>query len=603
MGPCLSKKPQADTESESSRNHRPRRETPPRQETPPRHGDTPRHGDASRSASREITPRAASEGVRSRSTPREAHPGSGDLPRSVSGGASLRSGDVCGPASPEILLRTDHPPRSDFGGADLSSRPMETGQRPHKGGSSKDTPRAAPGGASPESDPGQTSNNPQERGSSDKTTRSDSGSAGRSTGPRGTGKRSHEIGSAIDTSRSASRGASPRSNPGETSKKSHETPSSNHTASSTSGGAGPGPDAGEMNQMPQKKELSQLEGLPGPAHELLILLSRNPNLARVSRQLNEGVSTERVYRILILYALFNNDEEFPVRTSHFQPIQYEHLTAAERSALGRKVLECGWCTYSRIKNCLPDLIHLVLAREYAKKYEECVARLSADAFNDFETLTGFFQPYHVHIREDIICTSISNPVRPAFIFDYIPRKALDPGTWNYETTDYLLFIRQHLANDPQRVKVEFDTASMTRGIETAIKQHKVKALYTLLVIEHICCLRKRCNLFKPYLPSALPDSLFGLACHQGQHSKWILELLVLARHHVIPHKDPDLRRWLVDCNDNPRNQGNTFFFTRMGQNFLLVFERSFTFKRMLSLEFTGPYECPRMSRISCFEQA
>jgi hypothetical protein len=173
-----------------------------------------------------------------------------------------------------------------------------------------------------------------------------------------------------------------------------------------------------------------------------------------------------------------------------------------------------------------------------------------------EGLKAKYQRDHPHLREDQICTSYGR--EPVSFFDYIPRKALDPPIWNEETTHYVLFVRQH-----QRLYgklpgfARFDDASLTRGIENAIKQHNVKALYSLLMIEHDFCKerhkRRRCAARNPQSvhPIALPDSLFELACQQDQHSTWILELLAVASHYEIPSDNPSLNGWLDEGKTGP----------------------------------------------------
>ncbi len=75
-----------------------------------------------------------------------------------------------------------------------------------------------------------------------------------------------------------------------------------------------------------------------------------------------------------------------------------------------------------------------------------------------------------------------------------------------------------------------DIDALFRGIERGISEHKLKALYLLVVIRHFA---SQAAVNTPH-QLALPDGLFGLACRQGDDSVWILALLITARGYSIP---------------------------------------------------------------------
>lgn len=147
------------------------------------------------------------------------------------------------------------------------------------------------------------------------------------------------------------------------------------------------------------KTLSKLESIPAELVEKIFLYSLNVNLARASPYLAAAVSNERVYRLLILLAFWDNDispphdsERYVIRKDgnvisrslalyedsgahtcrksqlfdiahilrplghNFTPLTYE----------GRKVLQsdivwCRWCTIDRIRRQRPDLTRLLIA--------------------------------------------------------------------------------------------------------------------------------------------------------------------------------------------------------------------------------------------------
>jgi hypothetical protein len=227
-----------------------------------------------------------------------------------------------------------------------------------------------------------------------------------------------------------------------------------------SGQASSAPGPRVVNQVPGDLPVVQFNKLPQHIKELLVMKSVEPNLARVSCVVLKDVSTNEIFKIFLLYALFDNDQEYPVRISRFNEGGYQHLTKDQRLALQRDVLGCRWCTYSHIKKCLPDLMHLVLARKWemhrqaqdladqsdeSDQIEPSVDDLERgplpNDFNDIEALKRYFQSDHSHAQEDTICTKIAYTHGSAVIFEYIPRRALAPRIWDKDDVDYLLFIR------------------------------------------------------------------------------------------------------------------------------------------------------------------
>jgi hypothetical protein len=191
------------------------------------------------------------------------------------------------------------------------------------------------------------------------------------------------------------------------------------------------------------------------------------------------------------------------------------------------------------------------------------------------------------------------------IFEYIPRRALAPRIWDKDDVDYLLFIRQHLNIDHRsNVRSEFDISALTQGIKLAIIQHHVKALYLPLAIEHLCCKGRKDEPGRPSgyqhrnttRPSAHPDSIFALACRQGQHSTWIFELLVAASHCAIPWSDPEVSGWIFS-EPNPIKK-----WLQAHQNDLredLLSSKPRTYLRKLTYEVTSSLSCTFTPALPC----
>ncbi|KAL4927514.1 uncharacterized protein BDV17DRAFT_124508 [Aspergillus undulatus] len=148
-----------------------------------------------------------------------------------------------------------------------------------------------------------------------------------------------------------------------------------------------------------RKKLSRLESLPVELIEKIFLYSLNVNLPRCSRSIATAVSSERIYRALLLLALWDNDLEAVVgyqwptdsdipeldakstpeavakvdklkkkvaarkaantATSRLlRPLEYFPLSGDERRSLQISIFNCRWCTIERLQSQLPDLMRL-----------------------------------------------------------------------------------------------------------------------------------------------------------------------------------------------------------------------------------------------------
>ncbi|KAL4945127.1 hypothetical protein BDV06DRAFT_55945 [Aspergillus oleicola] len=156
-----------------------------------------------------------------------------------------------------------------------------------------------------------------------------------------------------------------------------------------------------VTKPPPKKpwqKLSTLECLPVELIEKIFLYSLNVNLPRCSRFIAAAVSGERIYRALLLLALWDNDQEgdgvsiradapipevdengkpepaakvaqakrmYEVRMAAdveisrlLGPLEYISLDEEERRSLQVSILNCRWCTVDRLPHHLPDLMRL-----------------------------------------------------------------------------------------------------------------------------------------------------------------------------------------------------------------------------------------------------
>lgn len=148
------------------------------------------------------------------------------------------------------------------------------------------------------------------------------------------------------------------------------------------------------------KTFSILETLPTELLEKIFFYSLSVNLPLASPYVAAALSSERVYRLLILLAYWDNDLiDFPHDMDYNSssgkdvfggdPAQYEDLgtytwrenrmfnipwilrplgrdyvplSSDERGELQSSILRCKWCTEDRIRKQLPDLTRLIIAR-------------------------------------------------------------------------------------------------------------------------------------------------------------------------------------------------------------------------------------------------
>jgi hypothetical protein len=321
---------------------------------------------------------------------------------------------------------------------------------------------------------------------------------------------------------------------------------------------------GETSQISQIRKLSLLEALPEPLLQKIFFCSLEPNMARTSPSINKTLSTETVYKLLILFALFDNDDRFPVSDSHFEPTTYQYLTAAERLRLQKDVLECQWCTLSRIRKYIPNLMHLQLERQWEihrRAQVEGIPMINAllPARDDLEGLKTFFQGGHRHRRADKEpCTTINvrhlrhnhrdHWWRDGIKINYVPCRALNPRTWSdNQATNYILFFRQH-----EGAQLTFDSDALYRGMETAVMEHNFDALYILWGLRQEGGFASS-EVSGVYDPDPVPDRLLHLACLQRQEHDWIAEFVLCCKYRdsEIPHHDPTVLNWVFRPGGSP----------------------------------------------------
>ncbi|OJJ81835.1 uncharacterized protein ASPGLDRAFT_176021 [Aspergillus glaucus CBS 516.65] len=126
----------------------------------------------------------------------------------------------------------------------------------------------------------------------------------------------------------------------------------------------------------KRKNLSRLELLPVELLERIFLYALNVNFARSSPSLAAAVSSERVYRVLILLAFWRDPHRSPEDADWdgngnggsagvariLRPLDYVPIGEDERRILQSTVFRCTWCTVHRVLKYLPGLMALSVQR-------------------------------------------------------------------------------------------------------------------------------------------------------------------------------------------------------------------------------------------------
>jgi hypothetical protein len=245
-----------------------------------------------------------------------------------------------------------------------------------------------------------------------------------------------------------------------------------------------GPRSARTSKKSKTADKSELADLEPELIQEMMLNSLEPNLGEASLSLGKALSSEEIYKVFILFAFFENDEKIPIDDdSPFKPTSYQCLTRAQRVHLQKDILECQWCIYSRIKQCIDTLLHLAIAHECKLHHQAQLTNPHTYgppiAVLDDKSRKAFAQEGCLQDpRTDVPCTLIRQrrPRHPqnsgndpdlkfedAITSWYIPRLAPNSESWNDEATEYLLFIRWRLT-----LKPAFEVTAFSHSIRTRI---------------------------------------------------------------------------------------------------------------------------------------
>lgn len=348
-------------------------------------------------------------------------------------------------------------------------------------------------------------------------------------------------------------------------------------------------------------KMSMLERLPVELIQQIFFHALEVNMPRASRYLRQVLSTDAIFKSLVLFAYFDSDGVSPVETKHFLPGEYRVLTCMEKVRLQESIFSCRWCTYERIVSCLPSLSRLGMVQAWhreklqdeshpldtivndksfivavdlmrdlaslpgledeAKLEQHFLARASITNLGSSEGLprhpsSGAWMPRIITWKSlsddkgDIHkCTDRSISVLAA---RHIPRKLLVDGQLVGNKLALLQLLRQGYTFIQDDHVMSVSANAMFDGMRAAIQERNVVGLKTLLELHNV--------LFKsgawtfqimmsqsltPPTHHPLPLDLFHQAVKQDGDSSELLSLLLRAGIDVLPHDDEVVTAWAV----------------------------------------------------------
>lgn len=356
-----------------------------------------------------------------------------------------------------------------------------------------------------------------------------------------------------------------------------------------------------------RKRLSRLESLPVELIEEIFLYSLNINLPRCSHLIAAAVSSERIYRALLLLAFFDNDvarfvmsdidqsnldEPFnstdPISASKktaekevsrlMKPLAYLPLWEDERRSLQAAIVSCRWCTMERLMSVLPDLMRLTIWQRWLswavnmpKDQQDSLQLFLAHMGDRLQTKgldpiqfenSGGPNARHVLYIDPMVSISIrqegngsSHETKrdlPILGVLEIPDRFLNGGQEGFSETHghFLEFLRvagglTHDRGPDFQKDINFSREAIQEGIHTALIEHSVGVLTTLLKLDEYTF---RCQNNRHPLLYMLPSEHFRTAVRVARNDPSLFQLLLCASAESVPSDDSEITQWAIALN-------------------------------------------------------
>ncbi|EAL85661.1 conserved hypothetical protein [Aspergillus fumigatus Af293] len=322
----------------------------------------------------------------------------------------------------------------------------------------------------------------------------------------------------------------------------------------------------------RRKTLSLLETLPVELIEKIFLYSLNVNLPRASPSLAAAVSSERIYRMLILLGFWNDsasEAEDPdsAISRILRPLDYAPLQDDDRENLQTSVLRCRWCTMPRLLMQLSDMTNLTIQRhwvnagiEMTRDQQESLDRFLARE-NDTSTYEGTDKDgnhYTLSITPfvsiNIACQETDEQQTHKILsIKHFPEKLLLGASGEGFSDDHATHLEimrvacglsrsDHLETD-----VSVSRESLHQGVHIALVEHNTRALATLLKIDEYIF---RSNAaVAGGLPYSIPPEHFRTAVRVARNDPALFQTLLRASAESVPADDPEITEWAMNLGD------------------------------------------------------
>ncbi|PLB49382.1 hypothetical protein P170DRAFT_436962 [Aspergillus steynii IBT 23096] len=333
---------------------------------------------------------------------------------------------------------------------------------------------------------------------------------------------------------------------------------------------------------------SRLEALPVELIEKIFLYSLNANLPRASPSLAAAVSSERIYRALVLLAFWNDTSSSPPNTSGttiakiLRPLDYVPLDYDERKALQISIMRCKWCTVDRLLSQLPNLMNLTIQRHWVNAGMRMTADQEAGLARflsrqeDLRTFegTGTDNAHYtlsitplVSIRITCHETDQQQTHQILGILDF-PQKLLSGGGQSSHDDEPALFTRDHVAcleilrvtsgfarPDLIHTGIRVSREATQAGIHAALVENNERALATLLKIDEYVFRSENTSVVQAgpdndTPPYTLPAEHYRTAVRVARHDPSFFQLLLRASTESIPADDSEITEWAMGMNDS-----------------------------------------------------
>lgn len=333
----------------------------------------------------------------------------------------------------------------------------------------------------------------------------------------------------------------------------------------------------------KRKNLSRLERLPVELLEKIFLHALNVNFARSSLSLAAAVSSERIYRVLIILAFWRDPCRSPTSSEGedgdrrsvgvariLRPLDYVPIGEDERQILQSTVFRCKWCTVRRVLNYLPDLMALNIQRLWIdvgitmdndqkhslnRYLESPTEKGSGGAIRTFQGTRN--NKHYTLTLTPLVSIQITSPdtnhdktIYPLLNLREFPSHLLHGGTHGFNRTDiaFLELLRSssgfnrtgHSSMRAAR-NISLNRDALQEGVHKAIISQNHDALTTLLKIDEYY--------FRATSSSGEVYTLPAEHYRTSLPSTTIFKLLLRASAESVPPDDSYITAWAMELCD------------------------------------------------------